>query len=205
MTDDKFIRDMIDADLLPKADYFRLEKEIDAMMQGLYFKAKKSRRPFKDVIDDYLDTQPISKEEKEDILDLWRSRRKALSLPIFENKEKVMDYKIHLDMDGVITDFDNQFKELTGMMPNDFESKYGIKGFWEAIDKAGVGFWRGMKWMPDGEELYNKVSQFDHELLSSPSRGDSSKIGKRLWRRDKTPNTKLTLAYSANKKKLCRS
>ena len=200
MTDDKFIRDMIDADLLPKADYFRLEKEIDAMMQGLYFKAKKSRRPFKDVIDDYLDTQPISKEEKEDILDLWRSRRKALSLPIFENKEKVMDYKIHLDMDGVITDFDNQFKELTGMMPNDFESKYGIKGFWEAIDKAGVGFWRGMKWMPDGEELYNKVSQFDHELLSSPSRGDSSKIGKRLWRRDKTPNTKLTLAYSANKK-----
>ena len=75
---------MIDADLLPKADYFRLEKEIDAMMQGLYFKAKKSRRPFKDVIDDYLDTQPISKEEKEDILDLWRSRRKALSLPPFE-------------------------------------------------------------------------------------------------------------------------
>ena len=200
MTDDKFIRDMIDADLLPKADYFRLEKEIDAMMQGLYFKAKKSRRPFKDVIDDYLDTQPISKEEKEDILDLWRSRRKALSLPIFENKEKVMDYKIHLDMDGVITDFNSQFEELTGMMPNDFESKYGIKGFWEAIDKAGVGFWRGMKWMPDGEELYNKVSQFDHELLSSPSRGDSSKIGKRLWRRDKTPNTKLTLAYSANKK-----
>jgi len=200
MDDDEFIRKMIDADLLPKADYFRLEKEIDAMMQGLYFKAKKSKRPFKDVIDNYLDTQPISKEEKEDIINLWRSRRKALSLPIFENKEKVMDYKIHLDMDGVITDFDDQFKELTGMMPNDFESKYGIKGFWEAIDKAGVGFWRGMKWMSDGQELYNKVSQFDHVLLSSPSRGDSSKIGKRLWRRDKTPNTKLTLAYSANKK-----
>jgi hypothetical protein len=87
MADDKFIRDMIDADVLPKADYFKLEKEIDAMMQGLYFKAKKSKRPYKEVIDDYLDTQPISKEEKEIILNLWRSRRGALSLPVFENKK----------------------------------------------------------------------------------------------------------------------
>ena len=70
----------------------------------------------------------------------------------------------------------------------------------QEIDRAGVGFWRGMKWMDGGEALYNRVSQFDHELLSSPSRGDSSKIGKRLWRRDKTPSTKLTLAYSAKKK-----
>ena len=103
-------------------------------------------------------------------------------------------------MDGVITDFDQQFKELTGLDPRTFEAKHGTDMFWQEIDRAGVGFWRGMKWMDGGEALYNRVSQFDHELLSSPSRGDSSKIGKRLWRRDKTPSTKLTLAYSAKKK-----
>jgi len=201
MADDKFIRDMIDADMLPKADYFKLEKEIDAMMQGLYFKAKKSRRPYKEVIDDYLATQPISKEEKEVILDLWRSRNKALNLPVFENEEKVMDYRIFLDMDGVLVDFDQQFKDLTGMMPREFEAKYSTEEFWEKIDGAGVGFWRGMKWMPGGEELYKRAAQHDHFLLSSPSRSEISKIGKRLWRRDKTPNTKLYLARSYNKRK----
>jgi len=83
IADDDFIRKMINSDVLPKADYFKLEKEIDAMLQGLYFKAKKSKRPFIEVIDDYLDKQPISQQEREDILDLWRSRRGALSLPIF--------------------------------------------------------------------------------------------------------------------------
>jgi hypothetical protein len=85
--DDQFLRDMIDANLLPKSDYFKLEKEVDAMLQGMYFKAKKSKTPFKKVLNDYLDIfvdqGSISKEEKENILNVWRSRRKALSLPSF--------------------------------------------------------------------------------------------------------------------------
>jgi hypothetical protein len=36
--------------MLPKADYFKLEKEIDANLQGMYFRAKKEKRPFRDVI-----------------------------------------------------------------------------------------------------------------------------------------------------------
>ena len=204
MDDDIMIRDMINKlKVLPKSDYYKLEKEVDAMLQGLYLKAKKTRKPFADVINNYLDIAPgiDTKEDKESILNLWRSRRKALSLPVFENEEKVMDYKIFLDMDGVLVNFDQQFQELTGMMPREFESKYDSNKFWEEIDNAGVGFWRGMKWMPGGEALYNRASQFDHVLLSSPSRSEVSKIGKRLWRRDKTPDTKLILARSYNKRK----
>ena len=87
MQDDQFLSDLIDVNLLPKSDYFKLEKEGDAMLQGMYFKAKKSKTPFKNVLNDYLDIfvdqGSISKEEKENILDVWRSRRKALSLPSF--------------------------------------------------------------------------------------------------------------------------
>jgi hypothetical protein len=83
MSDDQFIRDMIDADMLPKAAYFKLEKEIDANLQGMYLRAKKEKRPFGDVIDTYLDAQDITSEEKKEILDIWRGRLKALNLPKF--------------------------------------------------------------------------------------------------------------------------
>ena len=206
MDDDQMIRDLIDLDLLPKADYFRLPKEIDAMLQGLYFKAKKSRTPFKDVINTYLDTQPINAEERENILKIWRNRAKALSLPVFESETGEMPtetsklFKIYLDMDGVIVDFDKRFESMFGMPPREFENNFGKDKFWEKIDAKGVGFWRGMDWMPGGQQLYNRVAKHDHALLSSPSRSKTSKIGKHMWRKDNTPNTKLILAQSFNKK-----
>jgi nicotinamide mononucleotide adenylyltransferase len=208
MKDDQLIRDLIDSDMLSKSQYFKLEKEVDAMLQGLYFKAKKSKRPFGDVIDDYLniflDQETISPQEKEDILNTWRSRRKALSLPIFEQENMEDKYKIYLDMDGVITDFDKRFTDLAGMGPREYESSFGKEKFWDFIDSkekgGGVGFWVGMPWMPGGPELYNRVAQHNHALLSSPSRSESSKLGKRLWKKKYTPNTDLILSLAANKK-----
>jgi hypothetical protein len=67
LTDDSLLRKMIDSDLLPKAAYFKLEKEVDAMLQGLYLKAKKSKQPFLATIDNYLDKQPLTQEERKEI------------------------------------------------------------------------------------------------------------------------------------------
>ena len=83
MEDDTLIRRLIRTKELPKSQYFKLEKEIDANLQGMYFRAKKEKRPFIDVINDYLSRQDITPEEKEEIMDLWRTRSKALSLPKF--------------------------------------------------------------------------------------------------------------------------
>jgi cytidyltransferase-like protein len=81
MEDDQLIRGLVDAKLLPPAQYFKLEKEVDANLQGMYFRAKKEKRPFIDVINDYLDKQDITPEQREEIMTLWRSRIDALSLP----------------------------------------------------------------------------------------------------------------------------
>ena len=83
MEDDQLIRGLVDAKLLSPAQYFKLEKEVDANLQGMYFRAKKEKRPFIDVINDYLDKQDITPEQREEIMTLWRSRVKALSLPEF--------------------------------------------------------------------------------------------------------------------------
>jgi len=208
MDDDQTIRDLINLDLLPKADYFRLPKEIDAMLQGLYFKAKKSKKPYIDVINDYLDTQPINAEERENILKIWRNRAKALSLPIFEYKSKVMNevndqkYTIYCDMDGVLVYFDKQFEKASGgISPREYEEKNGKEAFWNLIDNEnGVGFWVGMPWMPNGKQLWEYIKPNNPMLLSSPSRSNSSRLGKRLWVRNNLPGTKLILANSYNKK-----
>ena len=204
MEDDQLIRDLIDADMLPKAQYFKLEKEVDAMLQGLYFKAKKSKSPFKDVVNDYLnifvDQNTITFEEKEDILNIWRTRRKALSLPLFENKEQVMKYEIYSDMDGVLTDFDKAFMEVSGgIFPSEYEKNFGKDGFWKLIDAEGADFWEKMPWMPDGKTYWDYIKEYNPILLSSPSRSSTSRLGKRLWVKNNLPGTKLILAQAKDK------
>ena len=78
--DDQDLRNMIDNGLLDKDSYFTLPKEVDAMIQGLYYKAKKSKKPFADVVNDYLNKAMISLDNKEKVLKLWRSRLPALGI-----------------------------------------------------------------------------------------------------------------------------
>ena len=42
----------------------------------------------------------------------------------------VSAYTIYLDMDGVIADFDQRFRDIAGMEPKEFEEKYGKKEFY---------------------------------------------------------------------------
>jgi hypothetical protein len=83
LPNDLFIRDMIRMDLMPHSEYFKLLKEVDANLQGMYFRAKKEKVSFRSVIDNYLDAQNITPIEKEEILNIWRERLSALNLPNF--------------------------------------------------------------------------------------------------------------------------
>ena len=50
-------------------------------------------------------------------------------------ENEVSAYTIYLDMDGVIADFDQRFKDVSGMTPNEYKDEYGMKKFWNLIDK----------------------------------------------------------------------
>ena len=99
-------------------------------------------------------------------------------------------YDIFIDMDGVLTDFEGRFEQFAGVTPDEFMSQktiqYGEKKaneeFWDLVDKQiGVRFWAGMPWMPEGEELYKYLKKYKPSILTSPSREESSRIGKSLW------------------------
>ena len=109
-------------------------------------------------------------------------------------------YKIYSDMDGVLVDFNERFKRFSdGILPTEYEQKFGKDKFWELIDGTGVRFWVGMDWMSDGKQLWNYIKEYNPTLLSSPSRSNYSRMGKRIWRKRNLPSTKLILARAANK------
>jgi hypothetical protein len=81
---DQALRKKIETGVLPPARYFTLPKEIDAMIQGLYLRAKKTRTPFKQVVDNYLNiwvsNQSITETDKQNILKVWRERLPKLGI-----------------------------------------------------------------------------------------------------------------------------
>ena len=122
-------------------------------------------------------------------------------IPGLNEEPNTNPYTLYCDLDGVLTDFNKRFDYFTGISPREYEKKYGTKKFWELIDEeVGVKFWVGMPWMPDGKELWNFIKPLNPTLLSSPSRNNESRLGKRLWVRNHIPGTKLILAFRVNKK-----
>ena len=125
--------------------------------------------------------------------------------PLKEEKPKP-PYKIYCDMDGVLTDFEKRFDHFTGMNPQEYEGKFGTEQFWHLIDtQVGVKFWVGMDWMPQGRQLWDFIKPYQPDLLTSPSRHDTSRLGKNLWvRNNLNPKPKVIFAYSADKQRYSR-
>ena len=145
------------------------------------------------------DNEPIN--ESKDYFGLKKMVKEILIVEEEVVSSPSMEYKIFSDMDGVLTDFDASFEKYSdGMPPREYEKKYGKEKFWELIDGKGkVGFWVGMPWMSDAKTYWDYIKNYDTELLSSPSRSSTSRLGKRLWVRNNMPGTKLTLAQAAKK------
>jgi len=122
---------------------------------------------------------------------------------IFEtlNEDKQEQYKIYCDMDGVLVDFDRGYRDLTGT-----EASFSTdpKEFWAPIHKMGAAFWIKLKWMPDGKQLWSYIDKYNPELLSAPSRDESSKIGKFVWVKRNMPGTKLILRAAEQKQQFAK-
>jgi hypothetical protein len=81
---DQALRKKIETGEKAPVHYFLLPKEITAMIHGLYTKAKKSKQPFKSIVNDYLDlwvdNGALKPSDKETILTTWRTYLPKLSI-----------------------------------------------------------------------------------------------------------------------------
>ncbi len=94
-------------------------------------------------------------------------------------------YRIYLDMDNVITDFNNACNSIC---PGLIELHQTDKDeFWKIIESRGITFWSEMPWKIDGRELIHYLLNYKTTILSAhpnPKRGiltDFSKKGKIKW------------------------
>ena len=78
------LRQQIETGKLPSYQYYLLPKEIPAMIQGLYNKAKKVRKPFADVVNAHLQTTIdkgwMTPEQSEIVKDTWRTYLPKLAI-----------------------------------------------------------------------------------------------------------------------------
>jgi 5'(3')-deoxyribonucleotidase len=69
--------------------------------------------------------------------------------------------KTFVDLDGVVADYDNGFKHLTGRYPNEVSDQE----MWDLLIKNsnGAGFYRQLKPMPDAGELWGYLVVHGYE------------------------------------------
>lgn len=82
------------------------------------------------------------------------------------------DYILHLDMDGVLTDFDSAFEAISGGVSSE-EYKAQGKSVSKLYLSKGADFWRNLQWIQGGRELLNfSLSHFKLvRILSSAGTG----------------------------------
>jgi len=97
-------------------------------------------------------------------------------------KADMNGYVIYCDLDGVLNDFDKEFKKLGKGTPEEYDAKYGTSAIWKLINQKTDHFWLEMEWMPDGKKLWDFIKNFDPILLTTPARSvKNCKADKQAW------------------------
>jgi len=93
----------------------------------------------------------------------------------------------YCDMDGVLSDFDEGYYQLTGIHTHHADMQ-GKEEFWNIFKKALVDqnipekeYWANLPIMPGALEIWSKLAPFNPFIITSPSKNPESRRGKEEW------------------------
>lgn len=106
-------------------------------------------------------------------------------MDLFELARKV-EYKIYCDVDGVLADFDQRARQLTGItgvLPNNNDYPE-TKKFWKLLRERHPRIFRDLPLMADGEKLWQYIRGYNPTILTAVPRLESfphAPADKRYW------------------------
>jgi len=90
-------------------------------------------------------------------------------------------YKIYVDLDGVLVDWEKQFEKFSGgVSVETYEAEHGKDKRYEFVHKNSPAFYATAPWMKDGKILYNFLKELPTEVLSHSTDLESTD-GKKEW------------------------
>jgi hypothetical protein len=109
---------------------------------------------------------------------------------------------VYLDCDGVLADFDNGAAQVFGMLPSEYERRFGLKRFWSEL-AAAPDFFNILEPLPDAMELFEAVRHLNPVILTGLPRGNWAEPQKRCWAERHFPGTKVITTTAALKREYC--
>ena len=108
--------------------------------------------------------------------------------------------RLFLDADGVLADFDEGFRRLTGMTPRQFEARHGRRAFWREVAKAR-DFYGTLPEMDDARTLFDAVKHLKPTILTGLPLGNWAAPQKVRWAAEHFPGVPIITCMARDKAK----
>ena len=92
------------------------------------------------------------------------------------NTNKLLDYCLFIDLDGVLVDFDFGVKKIFRQSAMDVPDRV----MWPRLART-PNFYTDLPWLPDGKELWNFVLRYNPYILTGLPMGGWAEAQKREW------------------------
>lgn len=110
--------------------------------------------------------------------------------------------QLFIDVDGVVANLDDRFREISGYWPKEYEEKFGNGTFWDVVNSVDEFFYN-LDPIHDAHELYESVKHLNPIFLTGGHDGETfhhTKEQKERWIEKHFPGAKVIVTTSKKKR-----